>query len=136
MLSRIMASDLGTMMFPVTWSGYLTLTMGNHISHMECLDPVQTLLLSKWRRVGRLLSRCRRVGRLLRRWRRVGRLLSRCTRVGRLLSRWRRVGRLWSRWRRVGRLLRVNGGSCTRKKSRLTLELSQRGGGIKAQSKV
>ena len=45
MLSRIMASDLGTMMFPVTWSGYLTLTMGNHISHMECLDPVQTLTL-------------------------------------------------------------------------------------------
>ena len=43
MLSRIMDSDLGTMMFPVTWSGYLTLTMGNHISYMECLDPVQTL---------------------------------------------------------------------------------------------
>ena len=41
-----MASDLGTMMFPVTWSRYLTLTMGNHISHMECLDPVQTLIMT------------------------------------------------------------------------------------------
>ena len=35
MLSRIKASDLSTLMSPITWSGSLTLTMENHISHME-----------------------------------------------------------------------------------------------------